>query len=632
MSYRGRGRGGFNNSRGGFNNSRGGFQNQNQQQNNPQNINQFLSSNAVPVSITGWNGASMEDCVKFISRKCRIVLSNPSIDSNTGALTGYVKSTKEADDLCNWSGVKFAGQSLKITKSFTQTSSGTGNTTIETITEFLKSRYDPQFKLLNLNAVQQDPTLMSKGFFANISTTSKFFPALMKIANEIKIDVESIVLSNNNLQDLTTISTLSVTFPKLKNLSLENNAISKLRVFETWRHKLNFLRELVIVGNPILNQTNASEIKTELMKSFPRLIVVNGEPLRNEQMLNEIFSFPYPNPQPMFFLDDEVQGMSTNFIANYIQFWDNNRSELMQLYQPESQFSLSVDMSHPHPIDGSTNDVDFGYYLPLSRNLAKISAPKARMSKLCIGQEQIYKAFTQLPKTKHELMSKPELFSMESYRVPQVNGFVVQLHGEFLELSVPDNLDAYNNSNNNATHNRNRFHNNRNKKVPLSAKSFDRSLIVIPGPGGSMIIASDSMVIRNPTGPDAWHKVKPAPVPASSTPTPVPQTPPNSGTPAPLPGAPVAPGVSAPSVSPVPGQPMQPGAAPVQGPTAADLPPDIKQMLNQMQQEMLVKVLLETHLNLQYGLMLCQQSNWDYQQCIINFKSSVSSLPREAYA
>lgn len=582
MSYRGRGRGGF----------RGGYQ-----QLSPQNINDFISSNSVPVEILGWNGASSDDCIKFISRKCRIVVLNPSVDPATGVLKGYVKNQKEADDLCNWSGVKFAGQSLKITKSIANGVTKPGNSTIETITEFLKSRYQADIKLLNLAAVHQDQNLVSKGFFASISTTSKFFPALMKVASELKIEADSIDLSNNNLNDLSTISTLSTTFPTLKNLSLMNNNFSKLKTFETWRHKLNFLRELIITGNPILNQVSPDQIKIELMKLFPRLIVVNGEILRNEEALLNNLKFPFSNPQQMFFQDDEIQSMSTGFVTNFYNLWDSNRQELMQLYQQQSQFSLSVDMSHPHPVNGVT--VDFGYYLPFSRNLTKISASKSRMAKLSMGQEQIFKSFCQLPKTKHDLMNKPTLFSMESYRFPPLNGILINLHGSFQETSQPDDMEGVNNAHQ-QPHNRNRYqnrNNNTNKKIPLSEKSFDRTFIVIPGPNGSMVVASDSLIIRNPSGADAWQKT-----PSS---TPVPHTPPPAG------AAPAA----------------------IQNtPTTADLPPDIKAMFNQIQQETLVKVLLETRLNLQYGVMLCQQSNWDYQQCMVNFKSSVGSLPPDAYA
>lgn len=646
MSNRGRGRGGFygnnGNRDGNYQNHGLNFhQNQNNNNHNSQNINQFVSANSVPVEIGGWNGASMEDCVKFISRKCRIVVLNPSIDPVSGNLKGYVRSEKDAKELCNWSGVKFAGQSLKISKSFggNGPSNGPGgaaggrpgnNTTIETITEFLKFRYDANAKLLNLAAVQQDPTLASKGFFATITTTSKFFPALMKVADELKLDVESIDLSNNNLNDLSTISTISTTFPRLKNLSLQTNNISRLKTFESWKHKLNFLRELIIINNPLVNnnQINPQDIKLELMRCFPRLIVVNGEVLRNEALLMSNLTFPIHTPKQMFFSSDDIQSVSTNFVTNFFNFWDSNRQELLQLYQNESQFSLSVDMAHPHMLDNHSNQVDFSHYLSNSRNLTKISTLKSKMAKLYTGPNNIMKIFSQLPKSKHELMTKPNLFSMETYNFPKLNGIIINIHGTFQEVAQPENTDTANNSNP-----RNRFQSR--KRIPLSNKSFDRSFIVIPGPNGSMILASDSLIIRNPSGAEAWNEQKNSPQPQQQpSPSPVPGAQPPAQPqlqPQPSLQPPQTPLTQAQTPpQPVPGIPGQqpPGATP----TTADLPPDVKSMFNIQQQEILVKVLLETHLTIQYGVMLCEQSNWDYQQCTINFKNSAASLPRDAFA
>ncbi|ODV79961.1 NTF2-like protein [Suhomyces tanzawaensis NRRL Y-17324] len=603
MSYRGRGRG-------------GGYNNQYNNRNNfsQQAVDDFVQQNSVGVEILGWNGASPEECINFISRKCKIVVSNHSVEPNTGILKGYVKSMNQANDLLNWSGVKFAGQSLRITKAASADSfsskmgvsnPNTGNA-IEALSHFLKSRYQPEIKLLNLSAVKQDPTVNAGGFFNSNSTSSKFFPALMKVATDLKLDVVSVDLSGNELQDLSTVSTLAQTFPTLQNLSLVNNNFSRVKSFEIWKNKLNYLRELLLVGNPINDGANGNgNVKIDLMKIFPRLVVLNGEIIRNEQALKINLTFPFGTPASMFFQDEEIQNMAPNFIANYFKLWDSNRSELMILYQNESQFSMQVDSSHPHLIETNANasyasGTDFGYYIPQSRNLTRVSSAKVRASRVATGPEAIFKLFSQLPKTRHDLMTKPELFSMESYRYPQLGGIMITIHGSFEEVAQPDNLDALNTNGP-----RGRFNNNK-KKIPLSKKSFDRTFVVIPGPNGGMIVASDLLSVRNFSGTDAWNMSdRSVSAPASNVPTP------QSTTPVPGAGAPGAPG------------------APT--PTTADLPPEIKSSFNQIQQEVLVKILLETKLNLQYGVMLCEQSNWDYQQCTINFKNSVATLPREAY-
>lgn len=652
MSYRGRGRGGgYNNNYNNSNNYNHGNRNQYSSGSHQQNVDAFVTANQYPIEIMGWNGASLSECINFISRKCKVIVSNYSVDSNTGVLKGYVKNESQANTLLDWSGVKFAGQSLRFSKGISNLSSQLGSTggsssgagsTIETITQFLKSRYQPEHKMLNLSNVKQDPNLNAQGFFGSISVTSKFFPALMKVAGDLKLDVVSIDLSNNELQDLQTLTSMAQTFPKLQNLSLQNNQFSRIKVFETWRHKLNFLRELILFNNPIVQTTNPTEIqniKLELMKSFPRLVVLNGEILRNEQALESYLSFPFPSQQSMFFQDDDSRNLATNFIANYIKLWDSNRAELMILYQNESQFSMQVDSSHPYLIDNnSNNSTDFGYYLTNSRNLTRVSSIKARTEKLAVGQEQIYKAFQKLPKTHHELFEKPDLFSMEAYKFPSLNGIVITLHGSFDETAQPE-VDGSMSSTPSGPRGNSRYHSApKHKRVPFSKKSFDRTFVVIPGPNGSMIVASDLLLIRPFTRTFPWDAesasnaqnpastttaaaatvataANPASVSATITPTPPPTLQPQLGQPqVAIPGG-VTPSIQV--ISPTP--------------TAADLPPEVKARLNQMQQEVLVKVLLETKLNINYGLMLLEQSNWDYQQASVNFKNSAASLPRDAF-
>ncbi|RCK59570.1 mRNA export factor MEX67 [Candida viswanathii] len=631
MSYRGRGRGGgYNNN---YNNYNHGNRNQYSSGSHQQNVDAFVSANQYPIEIMGWNGASLTECINFISRKCKVIVSNYSVDSNTGVLKGYVKNESQANTLMDWSGVKFAGQPLRFSKGVSSLSnqmggaSGGSNSTIETITQFLRSRYQPELKMLNLSNVKQDPNLHAQGFFGSISVTSKFFPALMKVADDLKLDVVSIDLSNNELQDLQTLTSMAQTFPKLQNLSLQNNNFSRIKVFETWRHKLNFLRELILFNNPIVQTNNPTEIqniKLELMKSFPRLIVLNGEILRNEQALDANLSFPFPPQQSMFFQDDDARNLATNFIANYIKLWDSNRAELMILYQNESQFSMQVDSSHPYLIDNS-NSTDFGYYLTNSRNLTRVSSVKARMDKLAIGQEQIYKSFQKLPKTRHALFDKPDLFSMETYKFPSLNGIMITLHGSFEETAQPE-VDPNTSSTPSGPRGGSRYHSApKHKKIPLSKKSFDRTFVVIPGPNGSMIVASDSLMVRPYTTKFPWDAraasaapLNPAsaanPATATATPTPPPLQPQHPQPQVGIPGG-VTPAIQV--VSPTP--------------TAADLPPEVKARFNQVQQEVLVKVLLETKLNINYGLMLLEQSNWDYQQASVNFKNSAASLPRDAF-
>lgn len=552
------------------------------------------------ILLTGWNNASAAECIAFVQKKTRVQISNYSTQQSV--LHGTVKNQQDAQTLLSYSGVRFAGQPLKFKIEQTGPTTSAGDTRV-ILTNFLKSRYDPVNKFLNLASVQHDPAVQSIGFFQSAGTAARFFPALMKVAELLKLEVISADLSGNDISDLEWVTLLPQTFPQLRNLSLQNNRLGNTKPFDSWKKKLVYLRELIVDGNPFMTRVQPQELKTQFRRIFPRLIVLNGEVVRNEELVLANYKLGFEPPQAIFFQDTDVQNISTSFITNYIGMWDTNRSGLMGLFQPQSQFSLLVDTSTPHTLSGTTTAPDFGYYLTQSRNLAKVSVPKARMSKLAVGAEQIFTLFSQIPKSKHDLVNNPSAYSMEAYKLPEMGAICITLHGSFTEVAPPDNMEKVNLQNN-------RFRNGKKQQRPvLGSKCFDRTLIVVPGANNSMVVASDLLCFRAEVEPDAFVG-KPVMAAGSLQPAqPVEQQ---------VPG-------SVPNVAGIAGTPS-PGPA-----TPLNLPDALKATLNPMQQEMLVKILVETKLNVEYGLMLCQQSNWDYQQCMVNFSNSSGSLPPNAF-
>lgn len=534
--------------------------------------------NAVQVEVRGWQGGSKDDVVAFISRKTRITLMSSSIEND--AVVGYVKTQNDANQLKSWNGVRFAGNALEFKVRSTATSS-----TIEMLKAFLHRRYNQQLKMLDLSNIASDTQLQSQGAFSSMTTQSKMFPALMKLASQEKFIVESVNLSDNNLQDLSGISSLAQTFPHLVNLALSNNAISRLKALEIWKHKFKALRELVMANNPI---TSNPLYKDEVSKVFPRLVILDGVVIRDEAKLKAIYELPLPHKQ-FFFEDAEIQQLSTQFISNFLQCWDNDRSQLMPLYTPDSQFSLSADSSVPN--DAQASDVSFGLYLPLSRNISRVSNTRSREQRLGKGQEQIYKLFQQLPKTKHKLDTDPQLYSVEAWRYPQVNGFLVSLHGEDQEVAQPEvHPDQNNGSNRNRNYRRNVGGSSSNNK--LTPKSFDRVFTIVPGPG-SLIIASDMLIVRPLANAKAWSEQEMQPQQQPSQPQS--NTTSTQGTP-------------------------QPGV---------QLPPN----LTPQQGQMVERLMMETKLNLQFTLLLSEQAGWNYENALRGFTESHQNgqVPPEAF-
>lgn len=601
---------------------------------------QQVQQSRVKVSIANWQNGSMQDLLNFISRHTRVSLMQASVQGQL--VVGYVNNSQQAQEVRKWNGAKFAGNNLKIEIDTTGSNGATANnggtsSTVQFLKGIILKRYDRQNKMLNLGDLINDPELANNNMFSTMARQSKVIPAILKVASteeELKY-VESLNLANNNLKDLVSISNLPLIFNNLKNLCLANNNFTRFQTFTQWKNKFTHLREMLMVNNPICNDRM---YRSEMLNIFPKLAVLDNNMVRNEVKLKSVFSImPILNPQqpgataskfqPFFFESQDISNVSTNFITNFLNCWDQDRTQLLNLYTPQSQFSISTDSSIP---SSTVKDADqtpsFGHYLSTSRNFTKISTPKLLQERLATGQEQINTLFNSIPKTKHYLMENPNDYSVEAVTYQQVNGFLVTLHGYFEEVEKPIN-DSNNSNGNKKTSMRNKRYNNNgstsNKR--LSKKTFDRTWVIINNAAtNSIIIASDLLTIRSYSLP-SWHVEQP-PVPMQ--------------TPIPIVSGSVTPSGPA-SITPVPG--MTPGLAmtpgvgmtPVAGTPVVSphlqLPPDIQAKLNPIQLELLNKLQLQTKLNSEYTYMLAEQSAWNFDTAAAAFQSSVANLPPNAF-
>ncbi|KAL3424806.1 mRNA export factor MEX67 (TAP domain-containing protein) [Phlyctema vagabunda] len=155
---------------------------------------------------------------------------------------------------------------------------------------FLSSRYDTTLKLLNLSALGRDPLLLEMGFFEGTQTMAKLFPALMvvcdrlfKSAAEKQEAIISVMLSDNDLPNVSLVTSLANTFPDLKNLDLSRNMFADLQSLEGWRYKFRKLEILMLTGNPIT--TLLPHYQMEILRWFPTLKELNGCPMRTQEEL-----------------------------------------------------------------------------------------------------------------------------------------------------------------------------------------------------------------------------------------------------------------------------------------------------------------------------------------------------------
>ncbi|KAK9471033.1 uncharacterized protein V1510DRAFT_235817 [Dipodascopsis tothii] len=492
---RGRGRGGFTNNSVVFNNGRA------QGGDIDMAIDGADGESTTEIEIRGWQGATVFDLVGFITRKCQITLQGAKAH---GPVVRARIPTGKLEALLKWTGIRFAGDSLTFSVAGdngagTAPVGGSGGlssnaeSTITVLRKFLESRYSAENQLLNLTSMASDGYLQANGMFSSLTTSSKMFPAMMKVASMDLKAVESVSLASNQLDDVASVTTLSQTYPHLKNLSLADNNLTQWRNLDPFRGKFREIRELIMTGNPI---TSLPNYQSEMLRRFPSLKILDGVVVESIDLgcasasfNNSSNSFAV-NIQKLpiatlagFFETDEIQNIVMDFLGKFLHVYDNDRSQLQPLYDNLSQFSLAVNTTAARVSSGVQN---WSAYIPLSRNLTRISSPAARVARVAVGERAILELMQRVPATRHDL-SDPQKFAIEALTVHGLRaqgdtGIMLVVHGEFEE--VPSGGTPNQQS---------------------MRRSFDRTILLLPvAETRSMLVVSDMLTIRAWAGAKAW--------------------------------------------------------------------------------------------------------------------------------
>lgn len=304
--------------------------------------------------------------------------------------------------------------------------------------------------------------------------------------------IVSVSLANNALTTIASVTTLSQTFPALKNLDLSNNKLKNLTALEGWRWKFRKLDQLILTGNPI--EIEAPAYKDDIMKWYPSLTTLNTIQIRSLEDARAAVNgrLPIPVLGPSF--RDEA-AISETFVKQFFPAYDGDRTALVNgYYDAQSTFSISINLSAPHAAETASQKLPgWEAYLRKSRNLTKITHAPGRMSRLYTGTESVRDGFTTLPVTRHpDIMAEPQKWCVECHTIPGlpdatgesssgVGGLMVMVHGEFAEVDVSTGQST-------------------------AIRSFDRTFVLGPGGGiGGIRVACDTLVLRQYGGHDAWR-------------------------------------------------------------------------------------------------------------------------------
>lgn len=471
------------------------------------------------------------------------------------------------------------------------------------MTLFLNKRYVPDAKVLDLSRLRSDPDLVAMGMFESPTTEAKVFPALMKVCELTHESVEkrseaikSVTLANNELRNITTVTTLSQTFPQLLNLDLSNNHISDFDDLIAWRWKFRDLDFLDLSNNPIC--TNPA-FKETMMKWYPKLRSLNQTMVRTTEEVAAINRAPIPVVGPHF---QDQSNIAENFVKGFFVGFDNDRENIVRgIYDAHSTFSLNVNTTMPKALQGGSTS-GWDYYIRKSRNLTKLTQLTARMTRLYTGVDQILEAWKALPTTRHpDIMGSPQDWLIECHALPTlpnymvtpvsgVGGLIITVHGKFDEL---DSVSG---------------------KV-VHTRSFDRVFTLGPGNGiGGLRVNNDVLTLRHYGGSGAWIPDGAAPVTHAAAPI----------------SQPVVPSVPAGGVIPSVAPSAVPSAVPSIDPAHAQAHPQAKagygvalpgKPETQVKQEQAVlQVSFQTNMTLEYSEMALSGNGWDIDAALKDFE------------
>lgn len=371
-----------------------------------------------------------------------------------------------------------------------------------TLEQVLVGRYNSETKFLDLSKLGEDELLKRNGFFELSSTTSKMFPALMQVAEkkfataqQKRDTVHSVSLAYNSLKDIRAVSTLSVTFPDLKNLSLEGNMIEEWKPLDSWKNRFKNLEQLVLTGNPITSLPGYLE---EACRRYPKLYMLDNiyvDPLIRQKINKEIAGPPIvgtdANGRPILplkvkgkFIHDD-QGVAMQFLSNFFGTYQQNRSGLLQQYYGrDSTFSISVNTSAPRSEEQQNVRQYWDGYIPKSRNLKRVTHPKGRVDRLAIGIDEIGKLWSELPTIRYNL-ANDKLWSFDVWPIEittGVMGIICIVHADYEELNMVDNEEK------------------------VVKRSFDRTFTLHPDAQGKVKVGNDALVVRAYGGCDSWKE------------------------------------------------------------------------------------------------------------------------------
>ncbi|KAI6155073.1 hypothetical protein BKA82DRAFT_996758 [Pisolithus tinctorius] len=482
--------------------------------------------------------------------------------------------------------------------------------------DFVKRRWNPETRFLNLESMSDDPELGKHGLLPPGVPGSSMREAsvIFKLASQLKPLPQTISLANNNIGSGQLLSTLAHHLPKLANLSLQNN---DLKVWRDMDHisgrkgKLEHLRELILLGNPLreleIKNGRGDKYKSEVTRRFPSLVMLDQEaiatiafdaptPSCTASTEERPTATTFPFEMKPSFITGVDNAVISNFLVRFFPLFDNQRATLLDAYHPSATFSYSVNTTIPSRarIQGlhssrefpNQRKLDWSVWLGDSRNLTRLGrsdGAEKSVNTLHVGSEAVIRAITSLPKTKHDISGSPDKFCVDAWPIGKGDSMklFISLHGQF------------------------------NEEPSQGIRSFDRTFVLAPAPPGSraklngwdVVILSDQWTVRAYSSHEAW---RPGPMRVQT-------------------------GERLPTTAQQPPQamPQQSGSTMIV-PSQAQLEEALSGF-SEPQRRLIVEICQRTGLNVKYAVDCLQNNGWDLDRAVANFEQVKGVLSRDAF-
>ncbi|CAH0686369.1 unnamed protein product [Spodoptera exigua] len=413
----------------------------------------------------------------------------------------------------------------------------------------MAKRYNAVTKALDLTKFHADPDLAD--IFCALFRPVVMLEAINIIAENIP-DLEALNLNDNKLHGIEHLKVLPNKLKNLKILYMGDNRIPFLGSLEPL--KALPLVELYLKGNPLLNRFSDHEIYvSDVRKKFPKLTKLDGVDLPPAIGFDVLEDVSLPPRQQSFLVDPAGQDFVREFLTQYFAIYDaDSRQPLLEAYHEHATMSMAASYLTNDNRNAATQRLNA--YITNSRNITRITEREARRRYLRTGRLQVVSFLSDLPKTTHDLMG----FAVDLL-VYTPAMIVLTMNGVFKETTTNGN--------------------------PM--RSFHRTFVIVPTPGGGFCIINDMLFITNTTKEQEEKAF----------------------------------------VSGVPVEPTPPTPAPTPTPAMVQPSPDEQQKM------MLTMLSQQTGMNDHWSVNCLEQTGWDFQRALFVFNqlNTEGKIPPEAF-